>query len=99
MKSEYVRLAHTLDPRTIALAIKIADASALCTIESACAADDWRKPDAERWWKTDEPNKLARAHVKEAMKYLEMRRVLEHHPEHPTWVRWPDELPAQGSQS
>lgn len=88
MKSARHR-SRTAKQALLALAIKIADESALCSIESACACDDWKQPDELRWWMTDQVNTLAVEHVKEAVKYLEMRGVLEHHPDHPTWVRWP----------
>lgn len=87
--SEHHEIVKQANPDLLALAIEIADESALITIESQCPCDDWSKADDLRWWMTDLPNAIAAGHVKRAVEYLNMRGVLERHPEHAAWVRWP----------
>lgn len=78
MKSEYRRLAHTLDPETTALAIKIADSTA-CEL----LRNEGGSPFGDSWLNVDVMDGLV-----DDFKYAELRGFIERHPTKRTSFRF-----------
>lgn len=71
MKSEYLRLAHQVDPVLLGRALEIADDAVLCTLSSTCGfpcANGWRECHYHR-----------EDHEKRALAYAAARGLIERH--------------------
>lgn len=94
MKSEYVRLGQTLDPRTLALAVKIADSCAASDLECNLP---WVGPDdegvagevprGEHWYDTTDPEAKDEEWLADALRYLDARKLLRRKEGAPHLVR------------
>lgn len=78
MKSEYRRLAHTLDVSVIALAIKIADATSLDLLRN-----EGGYPNGDAWLDVGVMDAIA-----DDLKYAAQRGFIERHPTKPTSFRF-----------
>lgn len=77
------------DARMLADAIEIADSCARADIESFCAhVDDVL---TGLWWNTNDTGPEEKEMVAVALRYVEARGLIEHHPQRPELVRFKPE--------
>jgi len=77
---------NPLTPKTIALAIKLADERAFSDIESiGCNVPD--KQLVEDGWRDVAYDEETKSALSEIVEYAELRGILERHPQNPNWVR------------
>lgn len=69
----------------IADALEIADGISRSDIECNTGSPDWNA--GRRWYDLDTVTGADKEMIGRAARYLDARGLIEHHPEHPAWVR------------